>query len=33
MDGKFRTLRVEVKGFGKVRAKNGYYARAATAKR
>jgi len=33
MDGKFRALRVEVKGYGKVRAKNGYYAKAATAKR
>jgi Ca-activated chloride channel family protein len=32
MDGKFRSIRVEVKGYGKVRAKNGYYAKAASAK-
>ncbi len=29
LDGKFRTIRVEVKGYGKVRAKNGYYAKPA----
>ncbi len=28
LDGKFRSIRVEVKGYGKVRAKNGYYAKA-----
>jgi Ca-activated chloride channel family protein len=30
MDGKFRSIRVEVKGYGRVRAKNGYYAKAAS---
>jgi Ca-activated chloride channel family protein len=29
LDGKFRTIRVTVKGYGNVRAKNGYYAKAA----
>jgi Ca-activated chloride channel family protein len=33
MDGKFRSIRVEVKGYGKVRAKNGYYAKAASARK
>jgi Ca-activated chloride channel family protein len=33
MDGKFRSIRVEVKGYGKVRAKNGYYAKSASAKK
>jgi VWFA-related protein len=27
LDGKFRSIRVEVKGYGKARAKNGYYAK------
>jgi len=29
LDGKFRAIRVEVKGYGKARAKNGYYAKVA----
>ncbi len=33
MDGKFRSIRVEVKGYGKVRAKNGYYAKAPPVKK
>ncbi len=33
MDGKFRSIRVEVKGYGRVRAKNGYYAKTAPVKK
>jgi Ca-activated chloride channel homolog len=33
MDGKFRSTRVEVAGYGEVRAKNGYYAKAAVSKK
>jgi VWFA-related protein len=33
LDGKFRSIKVDVKGYPKARAKNGYYARAASSKK
>ena len=33
MDGKFHSIRVEVDGYGKVRAKDGYYAKAVVSKK